>query len=169
MFNWPFFFLLKQSSDPIPATRYTAIPWKWWTVANILTSPSVKILPGENILMTLWTRPTRPLDLSCEIWVIAPLQWNQLPIPLWYAQDFNTHPLSGTPTITEISTTWNRYSAELLDSSTKTIRNEYQDVWPIWFRALVGSPFNTDATSIYYLCYSRSSMASLTSVQILYS
>ena len=34
-------------------TRYTAIPWKWWTVASILELPSVKILTGENILTTL--------------------------------------------------------------------------------------------------------------------
>ena len=38
-----------------------------------------------------------------------------------YKERKNTHPLSGTPTITEISTTWNRFSAELRDSSTVTI------------------------------------------------
>ena len=27
------------------ATRYKAIPWKWWTVANTLESPSMKTLP----------------------------------------------------------------------------------------------------------------------------
>ena len=35
-------------------------------------------------------------------------------------QALNTHTLSGSHTTTEISTTWNRYSTELLDSSTET-------------------------------------------------
>ena len=40
---------------------------------------------------------------------------------LWHAQELNTHTLSGSPTTTEISTVWkNRYSTELIDSSTET-------------------------------------------------
>ena len=39
---------------------------------------------------------------------------------LWHAQALNTHTISGSPTTTEISTTWNRYSTELLDSTTGT-------------------------------------------------
>ena len=40
---------------------------------------------------------------------------------LWHAQALNTHTLSGSPTTTEISTVWkNRYSTELIDSSTET-------------------------------------------------
>lgn len=102
---------------------------KWESQAPIMDPIQLQCKGVHKLLQNLEIHTaTGPGGILTFILRACSPQCSQPPPLLWYDQDWNTPARCEILPLSETSTTWNKYDAELPGSVTETTGNEHQDV-----------------------------------------